>query len=200
MPKPKKTGNKVAREKPKPASRRTARRSGDQPVSLDAAIGLLTTTPLFKDLDAAERGDVARIIEMQRLQDAEHVFREGDDGDAWYVIFKGEAKVVKRMRAGATPTEIAVLGPGACFGEMAILDGLTRSASVVANGPLTIFRLRRERFESLLDEGNLGAYKLVAAMARSLSQRQRRLTQRLSGLLNESSARRDSVQSYHVSE
>jgi CRP-like cAMP-binding protein len=107
---------------------------------------------------------------------------------------------MKRMGRGTEPTQIALLGPGACFGEMAILDGLARSASVVASGPLTVFRLRRERFDTLLSEGSLGAYKLVVAMARTLSERQRRLTQRLSGLLDGPSRHRDSVRRYHVSE
>jgi len=86
---------------------------------------------------------------------------------------------------GDASTEIALLESGACFGEMAILDGMPRSATIVATGPLTVFRFRRSRFDVLLDQGSLGAYKLIAAMARTLSQRQRQLTQRISELLNE---------------
>jgi CRP-like cAMP-binding protein len=152
----------------------------DQHISLESVINFLVATPLFQSLDAAERGDVARIMEVQRLERGEEVFREGDDGDAWYVVFDGTANVLKETALGTT--QIAALGPGACFGEMAILDGMARSASVVADGPLTIFRFRRERFDDLLDQGSLGAYKLVAAMARTLSQRQRQLTQQLSKL------------------
>lgn len=209
MPKGKQRGARARTRKTKPspkrkaAPKRTAPRGGaTQPVSLDAVIGFLNSTPLFKDLDAAERGDVARVIEMQRLQDAEAVFNEGDDGDAWYVVFEGRALVLKRMdgSGGSNPTQIAVLESGACFGEMAILDGLARSASVVANGPLTVLRLRRERFAALLEQGSLGAYKLIAAMARTLSQRQRHLTQKLSAALGTGAARRDSVREYHVSE
>jgi CRP-like cAMP-binding protein len=157
----------------------------EQHISLEAVINFLVDTPLFRDLDAAERGDVARIMEVQRLERGERVFREGDEGDAWYVVFDGTANVMKNL--GSTDTRIAALGPGACFGEMAILDGMARSASVVAEGPLTVFRFRRERFDGLLDNGSLGAYKLVAAMARSLSQRQRILTQQLAALTSGSS-------------
>jgi CRP-like cAMP-binding protein len=157
----------------------------EQHISLEAVINFLVDTPLFRDLDAAERGDVARIMEVQRLERGERVFREGDEGDAWYVVFDGTANVMKD--AGSASTRIASLGPGACFGEMAILDGMARSASVVADGALTVFRFRRERFDSLLEQGSLGAYKLVAAMARSLSQRQRLLTQQLAALTSGSS-------------
>ena len=66
---------------------------------------------------------------------------------------------------------------------MAILDGMPRSASVRAAGPLTIFRFRRDRFDALLAQGSLGAYKLVAAMARVLSHRHRQLTHQIFDLL-----------------
>jgi CRP-like cAMP-binding protein len=156
----------------------------EQHISLEAVINFLVATPLFHDLDAAERGDVARIMEVQRLERGEQVFREGDEGDAWYVVFDGTANVLKHAASGET--QIAALGPGACFGEMAILDGQARSASVVADGPLTIFRFRRERFDGLLEQGSLGAYKLVAAMARTLSQRQRQLVQQVTELMETS--------------
>jgi len=51
----------------------------DQHISLEAVINFLVDAPLFRDLDAAERGDVARIMEVQRLERGEHVFREGDE-------------------------------------------------------------------------------------------------------------------------
>ena len=152
----------------------------EQQISLEAVINFLVATPLFRNLDAAERGDVARIMEVQRLARGEEVFREGEEGDAWYVVFDGTANVVKNSPTGEN--QIAALGPGACFGEMAILDGMARSASVIADGPLTVFRFRRERFDGLLEQGSLGAYKLVAAMAKTLSQRQRDLTRQLAEL------------------
>jgi len=177
----------------------------DQPISLETVVGFLLATPLFGGLDAAERGEVVRIMDVRRLQAGEEIFHEGDAGDAWYVIFEGQANVLKDAVGGPTP--ISTLGVGACFGEMAILDGLARSATVRAAGPLTIFRFRRERFEDLLNQGSLGAYKLVAAMAKTLSQRQRRLTQQISELLDDtatSQAIRDQIEEvverYQVSE
>ena len=153
----------------------------DQPISLDTVVRFLVTTPFFNGLDAAERGDVVRIMEVKRLQDDEEIFHEGDPGDAWYVVFEGKVKVMKELETG--PSQVASLGAGACFGEMAILDGMARSATVRADGPLTMFKFRRSRFEELLDQGSLGAYKLVAAMAKLLSQRQRELAQQVSSLL-----------------
>lgn len=152
----------------------------DQAISLDTIVSFLVSTPFFDSLDPAERAEVARIMEMQRLTDGEEVFHEGDPGDAWYVILEGEARVLKDTADGAR--ELAVLKRGACVGEMAILDGEGRSATVQAIGALTLLRFRRLRFERLLDLGSLGAHKLILAMARMLSQRHRRLTARLSEL------------------
>ncbi|MEP6493235.1 MAG: cyclic nucleotide-binding domain-containing protein [bacterium] len=151
------------------------------PIPLETVIGFLVATPLFDGLDEAERAEVVQIMEVEHFQPGEEVFHEGDTGDAWYVIFEGRAEVVKDTLAGAA--KIASLRPGSCFGEMAILDGLTRSATVRADGPLTTFRFRRARFEELLEEGSLGAFKLVAGMARTLSQRQRQITQHMAALM-----------------
>lgn len=154
----------------------------DQPISLDAVIEFLVSTPFFDGLDPFERAEVVRIMEVIRLQEGEEVFHEGTSGDSWYVIFEGEVRVLKDADTEAE-SEIARLGPGKCFDEMAILDGMPRSASVRAAGPLKIFRFRRDRFDGLLAQGSLGAYKLVAAMARVLSHRHRQLTHQIFDLL-----------------
>jgi CRP-like cAMP-binding protein len=152
----------------------------DQPISLDAVIEFLVSTPFFDGLDPFERAEVVRIMEVIRLQEGEEVFHEGTSGDSWYVIFEGEVRVLKDADTEAE-SEIARLGPGKCFDEMAILDGMPRSANVRAAGPLTIFRFRRDRFDGLLAQGSLG--KLVAAMARVLSHRHRQLTHQIFDLL-----------------
>ncbi len=156
----------------------------DQPISLENVLNFLVSTSLFSDLDQAELAEIVRIMGVKRLEGGEIVFREGDEGDAWYVIFEGRAEVVKAMPGGAS-RQIAQLDAGACFGEIAILDGSARSATVRAGGPLTVFRFRRADFDELLDQGSLAAYKLVAGMAHVLSQRHRLLTQQISDLLEE---------------
>ena len=166
----------------------------DQTISLETIVSFLDSTPFFDRLDPAERAEVVRIMEVQRLTDGEEVFHERDPGDAWCVILEGEARVLKDAEGGAR--ELAVLRRGACVGEMAILDGEGRSATVQAVGPLTLLRFRRSRFEQLLNLGSLGAYKLILAMARMLSQRHRHLTARLSTLASKG----DSIAEYHISE
>ena len=150
-------------------------------LTLEQVIAFLVDAPMFGDLDATELSRIVHVMQIRRLRPQEWVFREGEAGDAWYVVFEGEVEVVKESEEGERV--IAILGRRACFGEMAILDGSPRSASVRATKPLTVFRFPRQRFTQLLDEGTLAAYKLVYQMALVLVSRQRRTTSRLVELM-----------------
>jgi CRP/FNR family cyclic AMP-dependent transcriptional regulator len=121
-------------------------------------------------------------MQVQRVRDGQAIFREGDPGDAWYVIFEGQADVFKQDDF-LPRRRIATLSSRACFGEMAILDHSPRSASVVAAGPCTVFRFPRPDFEQLLAHGNLAAYKLIYEMAKVLCARARDTSAQLSEAL-----------------
>lgn len=156
----------------------------EQNITLEHIINFLLETPMFEDLSAGELSQVVHIMQMQRFRDGQQIFSEGDHGDSWYVLFSGQARVTKSSPFGPD-REVAVLSSHACFGEMAILDGSERSAAVTADGSCMLFRFPRRPFLQLLDEGNLGAFKLVHGMARVLCQRQRYLTNQLSELMEE---------------
>ena len=153
-------------------------------ITLEQVINFLLETPMFEELNAHELSEVVHIMQVQRFREGQAIFREGDHGDAWYVLFKGTASVTKNTPFGP-PRTVATLEPHACFGEMAILDGSERSAAVRAVEEVTLFRFPRLPFTQLLEEDNVGAFKLVHGMARVLCQRQRRLTLQLSDLMEE---------------
>lgn len=146
-------------------------------ITLERIINFLLETPMFGDLDPAELSQIVHIMQIQKLRPEQYVFREGAPGDAWYVLFEGECDVLKDAGDGEKP--IAHLGPRACFGEMAILDGSPRSATVRASSECTAFRFPRSEFTKLLDANNLAAYKLIYQMALVLVSRQRQTTSRL---------------------
>jgi CRP-like cAMP-binding protein len=131
-------------------------------------------------------------MQVQRVRDSHPIVTEGEAGDAWYVIFRGTAEVSKEGPFTA-PRVIASLGPRDCFGEMAILDGSPRSATVKARGDVTVFRFPRGPFQELLGEGNLGAYKLVHELAKVLCQRQRALNAQLGELLERGPTERPAI-------
>ena len=151
-------------------------------ITLEQIITFLLEAPMFGDLDPTELSQIVHIMQVQGLRPGQHVFREGDAGDAWYVLYEGRVEVLKD--SGTGNRVIAELGPRSCFGEMAILDGSTRSASVRAKGEATAFRFPRVEFNELLENGTLAAYKLVHQMALVLVSRQRDTTLRLVALLD----------------
>lgn len=151
-------------------------------ITLEQIINFLLEAPMFGDLDAAQLSQIVHIMQVQRLRNGQIIFREGDAGDAWYVIYDGIADVHKTDDF-LPSRRIASLESRACFGEMAILDHSPRSASVVARGDTTVFRFPRREFEHLLHEDNLAAYKLIYEMAKVLSTRARHTAQQLAEAL-----------------
>ena len=87
--------------------------------------------------------------ERQKLAPGELLLREGDVGDAMFVVVSGELEVTKR--AGATEQPLARVGPGAIQGEIAALQGSVRQASVRAVTDVEVLRIPREGLLALLD-------------------------------------------------
>ena len=179
----------------------------DDSITLESVIAFLLETELFRDLEPIELGDVVKIMQIQTFADKQELFCEGDQGDAWFVIFGGEAEVSKSTAFGP-PRLLVTLGAHACFGEMAVLDGSARSATVTAVGEVTVFRFPKDAFDELLGGGNLAVYKLILAMARVLCERQRSITAQFSDLMGDESLERRAIENqlgllldkYHVSE
>lgn len=153
--------------------------------SLGEIINFLLDTPMFEGLSASELTQIVHIMQVRSLGAGELVFRETEPGDAWYVVHTGEVEVIKEVGGG--DRVVANLGPRACFGEMAILDGSPRSATVRAVTATTALRVPRSEFNDLLARGTLGAYKLIHQMALVLVARQRQTTTRLVELLDQES-------------
>lgn len=151
-------------------------------VTRERLITFLLETPMFEKLDPSEIMEVIHIVEVEQYQTGDIIFSEGDTGDAWFVLYRGAVDVLK---LGATGEQkVNEIGPHACFGEMAILDGLPRSATVRASEDSVVFRVSREAFNELVDSGHMVAHKLIQQMAILLAERQRATTLKLSELLD----------------
>ena len=114
------------------------------PASSDDVLRLLSDVKLFQELSAEEREAVALLLEPLDLPAHASVVRQGDSGDAMYVLARGRLKV--------TVDDAAVddLGPGAVVGEMALLTSPERNATVTATEEgATLWRLSRADFERL---------------------------------------------------
>ena len=129
-------------------------------------IEALRAAPLFAGLADADLERLAATVERQTLAPGELLIREGDPGDARFVVVSGELDGTKR--AGATEQPLARVGPGAIQGEIAALQGTERQASVRAITDVEVLRIPRAGLLALLDSGPDAALALVRTVLERL--------------------------------
>ena len=109
----------------------------------------------------------------------ETIFHAGDPGEAMHIVIEGAVKVELPSPNGDTPAILATIEPGGFFGELALLDGEPRSATVVALQQTETLVLDRQRFERLMEDLPTLRSCLFASMSGEL----RRLTGQVEALL-----------------
>jgi len=114
-------------------------------------IPVLERVPLFQALSKRHLRGVARLAELKRFKDGAAVVRAGARGDAFYIVLDGKARV--ETPAGHKHD----LNAGDYFGELALLDGAPRAATVSSVGSMATARIPRTGFLKLLrDEPEIG--------------------------------------------
>ena len=101
-------------------------------------------------------------IARQHFEADEVVFREGDKGDRLYVVVNGEVQIVSE-KPDQAPVVIAELGPGDCFGEMALVSDHPRNATARTAGAVDVLTVDREAFHAALRSSAPAAESLPAA-------------------------------------
>jgi CRP-like cAMP-binding protein len=119
---------------------------------------LLHGVDLFEELSRSELKKVAGIAKEFSFDAGENVTEEGTPGGRFHVIRSGKAKVVAGGRTRAT------LGPGDYFGELSLIDGEPRSATVVAVEPLTTLSIAEWNLRPLLKSQATISYKLLVVL------------------------------------
>jgi serine phosphatase RsbU (regulator of sigma subunit) len=130
-------------------------------------INILSKIPLFADLPENELDQILSALDVKELKDREILFREGDLGEHFYVVTKGELEVL--MAAGQMEEmQLNLMKAGEHFGEMSlIMPGGHRTATVRARGESTLLCMSRAQFLALTTKHP----ELSGAMVRVLSQR-----------------------------
>jgi CRP-like cAMP-binding protein len=123
---------------------------------------VLEDVGLFSRCTQRERRAVARHMQTAELPAGTDLINEGEEGDALFVILRGDAAV---LRGGQ---EVSRVGPGSYFGELAILDGAPRSATVRAASDTTVAVLGIRMFRTLLRELPDLAEQLLVGLAGQL--------------------------------
>jgi CRP-like cAMP-binding protein len=135
----------------------------------DSATTLLRGVPLFADCDDRELAQIATLTRPRSAQAGEVLVTEGEPGTDFSVIVDGRATV---SVGGET---IAELGPGSFFGEMALIDGGERVATVTAAAPLELLTLERNDFNRMLEVAMPAlAPKLLNVLGRRVREQERR--------------------------
>ncbi len=137
----------------------------DDATRLDSATAL-ARTPLFSQLGRLDLARLAGELEELTFAPGQVIVREGDPADGFYVINSGRVVVLTRAPAG-DGSRLSVLGAGEGFGEVALLTDSPRTATVVAETDVTVWRLSRTRFEALLGHER----SIAQSIERSLSVR-----------------------------
>ena len=133
---------------------------------------LLRNVAIFKGLDDDELQAVAEVCKEEEFLSGQYIFREGEAGNRLYLIVQGEVRISRDV-PGSGEEALAVLKPGALFGEMAVFDRSERSTHAISNGGTKVLTISRADFEMLLDFNREMAYKVLWAVVRLLSMRLR---------------------------
>ena len=130
---------------------------------------VLKKVPFFQDMDRSGIDFVIENLKFKPFDNNEVICQAGDPGDKMYIIINGKVRVVVKAEPGGQEKVIAYLSSGDYFGEMALLTGEPRSASVVTDEPSEMFILGKPDFDVII-----GKFPSVAlSMSKIMSQRLR---------------------------
>jgi hypothetical protein len=137
----------------------------DQVLPLIEKVMILKGSEFFRHFPGSDLAGVASLADVRHIEAGETIFEQGDDGDAFYVVVQGSIKISRGS------THLATLGPREGFGEMAILDRDTRSATATAAEDSTLLRLDRDSFDRVVEQNPVvarGIYRVLTERLRNV--------------------------------
>ncbi|MEQ1509167.1 MAG: Crp/Fnr family transcriptional regulator [Sphingopyxis sp.] len=132
-------------------------------------VDLLAPGSLFAGASAEQLDAVAARGILRQYTRGDVIMHQGDPGDSFYILISGVARV-SIVAANGREITLDYLEKGAAIGEIAVLDGLERTASVVAHEAVTAMRLDRNAIRDIIRERPDFAWQLLGQMARRLRQ------------------------------
>jgi len=148
--------------------------------------GSLRRVKILAGLSDAQLERLAQLMELQRVPQWSVIVKQGEHGDAMYLILEGELRV--RLIASGKETILSTLGPGEFFGDMALFDQGPRSADVVANVDSVVLKITATAFEDLARTAPDLAAPFLMATVKTLAARIRADNKRLRDTVNFASA------------
>ncbi|MGH7738923.1 MAG: Crp/Fnr family transcriptional regulator [bacterium] len=140
-------------------------------------VGYLSKYAPFKSFDQTDLESLGSIGQEKAFKKDDLIFDEDSKGDSMYILKSGAVKILKKVKN--QDNTIAVLNPGEFFGEMALLDGLPRSAAVRATADSEVLVLSLDAYQQLRREKPHTALKLMDIIIKVLSNRLRQANKNL---------------------
>ncbi len=141
---------------------------GHKPTLSDQEIeNILARTPMFEQLSGRERKSLATLGVQRSFEPGAVVVRQGDQGVGLYVVLRGAVRVTQHALDG-TSHELATLGDGQIFGEMALLDERPRSATVTAIEPTVTLVIPIWDFRAAVKANGDAAMRLLTLLTQRL--------------------------------
>jgi CRP-like cAMP-binding protein len=132
-------------------------------VRRDEKVKLISRVPLFAACSQPELARVATITVQVDVPEGEVLIREGEPGEAFFVLVKGTAEVRMGKR------RVAALGAGDFAGEIALLTNAPRTATIRTTSPVSALRATRKGFSALLETSPRIQRKILKALADRLA-------------------------------
>jgi hypothetical protein len=131
-------------------------------IPLIEKVMILKGSQLFASFPGNDLAGIASLADVVHLRPGDVVFRQGEVGDAFYMVVRGTVRITRGS------TELALLGPRQGFGELAILDDEARSATATAAEATTLLRIDRHSFDRLIDQNPAVARGIYRTLSRRL--------------------------------
>jgi CRP-like cAMP-binding protein len=148
----------------------------------DITPGMLRRVKALAELSDEQLRRFVNFMEAQPVRQWTQIVKQGDPDDGMYLVLDGELRV--RLLIGGKETILATLGPGECFGEIALFDQGPRSADVLANKDSILLKISSEAFDKLRREAPELSAPILFAISKTLAARIRADNKRIKDSVN----------------
>jgi CRP-like cAMP-binding protein len=147
----------------------------------------LAKCSLFRGMSGSERQELLALLEPKSYPPASSIFAEGESTQFIWIVLRGRCQVLRKYQSGQE-TELGIIEPYGIFGELSFFQPAPHSASIRAVSEVEVVRLPREKYDQLLRNGSLAAYKLAFNTVGVVIEKIRHMDHRIADRLQRNSA------------